>query len=156
MTLRARRYRAFSRAWAFHPYTLVRWDHWLRHAEFPAVHGTYNRVAETDAVLSAAVARDIDDFIARQSRRSLLPADETVARATSRAYLLEELAVITLQGAAERSARIYPGPELASFKAVRQGKVLGAPPGLDRDYYVYVSFERRNKAPVPHPAQLVA
>jgi len=137
-------------------YTLVRWDHWLRHAEFPAVHGTYNRVAETDAVLSAAVACDIDDFIARQSRRSLLPADETVARATSRAYLLEELAVITLQGAAERSARIYPGPELASFKAVRQGKVLGAPPGLDRDYYVYVSFERRNKAPVPHPAQLVA
>jgi hypothetical protein len=49
-------------------------------------------------------------------------------RAASRVYLLEELAAITLQGAAERSARIHPGPELASFKALRQGLVPGAPP----------------------------
>jgi hypothetical protein len=45
-----------------------------------------------------------------------------------------------------RAARIYPGPELASFTAVRQGHVPGAPPGLESDYYAHVSFERR-KAP---------
>jgi hypothetical protein len=50
----------------------------------------------------------------------------------SRAYLLEELAAITLQGAARRTARIYPGPQLESLRALRDGKVPGAPPGLDR------------------------
>jgi tRNA-dependent cyclodipeptide synthase len=132
------------------PYSVLRWDHWLRHPEFAAVQGAYSRLAASDPVLSAAVERDIDDFIVRQSRRRLL-ADETAARATSRAYLIEELAVITLQGSAERSARIYPGPELASFNAVRQGRVQGAPPGLDRDYYVQVNLERRKAlAPQPH------
>ena len=132
------------------PFAIVRWDNWLRHPEFPAVHAAYSRLAASDPVLSAAITRDIDDFIARQARRYGPPADETAERATSRAYLIEELAVITLQGAAERSARLYPGPELASFKALRQGRVPGAPPGLERDYYVSVSFERR-KTPVPLP-----
>jgi tRNA-dependent cyclodipeptide synthase len=130
------------------PFAIVRWNTWLRHPEFAVVHRTYSRLAETDAVLRLAVNRDIDDFIARQSRRGLLPPDETTTRAASRAYLIEELAAITLQGAAERSARIYPGPELASFKVLRQGLVPGAPAGLDRDYYVQVNLERR-KAPQP-------
>jgi tRNA-dependent cyclodipeptide synthase len=133
------------------PFTIVRWNTWLQHPEFPAVQGAYSWLATSDPVLRAAVARDIDGFITRQARRGApLPADETAARAMSRAYLIEELAVITLQGAAERSARIYPGPELASFKAVRQGLVQAAPPGLDRDYYVHINLERR-KAPVPQP-----
>ena len=67
-------------------------------------------------------------------------------RAASRAYLIEELAAITLQGGQQRSARIYPGPELASFHVVRSGGVPGAPAGLERDYYVHVNLERR-KAP---------
>lgn len=133
------------------PFAIVRWNTWLRHPEFPALHRAYTRLVETDAVLGVAVARDIDDFIARQARRGPLPADETAARAASRAYLIEELAVVTLQGAAERSARIYPGPQLASFKVLRQGLVPGAPAGLDRDYYVQVNLERR-KALAPQPA----
>jgi hypothetical protein len=135
------------------PFAIVRWNNWLRHPEFPAVHRAYSRLAKADPVLSGdsgTITRDIDDFIARQARRYGPPADETAARATSRAYLIEELAVITLQGSTERTARIYPGPELASFKAVRQRLVQGAPPGLDRDYYVHVNLERR-KAPAPHP-----
>jgi hypothetical protein len=64
--------------------------------------------------------------------------------------LSSQLAVITLQGAAECSARIYPGPELTSFKVLRQGLVSGVPAGLDRDYYVQVNLERR-KAPQPLP-----
>jgi hypothetical protein len=76
-------------------------------------------------------------------------------RAASRVYLLEELAVITLQGATERSARIYPGTELGCFKVVRAGQVAGAPPGLDRDYYVRINLEQR-KMPAPRPAQRLA
>ena len=132
------------------PYTIVRWNEWLRHAEFPAVHATYSRLAASDRVLSTAIAADIDGFIARRAKHGGGMAEVSAVRAASRAYLIEELAAITLQGRAQSSARIYPGPELASFHAVRGGLVAGAPGGLERDYYVHVNLERR-KAPVPLP-----
>jgi len=125
------------------PYTVIRWDHWLRHPDYLAVHDAYTALAHRDSVLSAAIAADIGGFVARHARRGTPVADEGWARAASRSYLIEELAVITLQGAAERTARLYPGPELAAFKAVRQGKVPAAPPGLDRDYYVHFNLEHR-------------
>ena len=132
------------------PYTIIRWNEWLRHAEFPAVHEAYSRLAASDPVLSTAIAADIDGFIARQEKHGGGIADVSAVRTASRAYLIEELAAITLQGRAQSSARIYPGPELASFRAVRGGRVAGAPAGLERDYYVHVNLERR-KAPAPLP-----
>jgi tRNA-dependent cyclodipeptide synthase len=131
------------------PYTIVRWNAWLRDPEFPAVHGAYSRLAEADAVLRAAIAADVDGFMTRQDRQGAVVADADAMRRTSRDYLLEELAVITLQGRRQSSARIYPGPELGSFNAVRSGRVPAAPAGLERDYYVHVNLERR-KAPAPH------
>ena len=133
------------------PYTIIRWDQWLRHVEFPAMHEGYSRLAQSDAVLSAAIAADIEGFMARQAKHGTLVTDADAMRAASRAYLLEELAAITLQGRVEGSARLYPGPELASFHAVRRGRVIGAPAGLERDYYVHINLERR-KAPSLQPA----
>ena len=125
------------------PFMIVRWNEWLWHPEFPAVHRAYSRLAEADAVLSAAMAADIDGFIARQVRQGAAIAGASTMRAASRAYLLEELAIITLQGCEQSSARIYPGPELASFNAIRGGRVADAPAGLERDYYVRINLERR-------------
>ncbi|MGE0279077.1 MAG: tRNA-dependent cyclodipeptide synthase [Rhizobiaceae bacterium] len=136
------------------PYTITRWNEWLRHTEFPAVHQAYGRLAQSNAVLSGAVVADIDGFIARQVKHGESIADTSAVRAASRAYLLEELAVITLQGRAQASARIYPGPELASFRAIRSSRVTDAPAGLERDYYVHVNLERRKApAPLPHAAE---
>lgn len=131
--------------------TVVRWNEWLRHADFPAVHGAYTRLAQSDAVLSAAIAADIDGFTARREKHAVI-ADAEAIRTASQAYLLEELAVITLQGRQQSSARLYPGPELASFHAVRSGRVAGAPVGLERDCYVHVNLERR-KAAAPRLAR---
>ena len=132
------------------PCVIVRWDAWLRHPDFFAVFDAYSGLAQSDQVLRAAMAADIEGFIARHAKRGAPLADEAWVRAASRAYLLEELAVITLQGAQQRSARIYPGPELESFKAVRAGKVPDAPPGLGGDYYVHINLEHR-KTPVSRP-----
>jgi hypothetical protein len=99
-------------------------------------------------VLSTAIAADIDGFTERRAKHGAAVGDASVLHAASRAYLLEELAVITLQGRQQSSARIYPGPELACFGAVRGGRIAGAPAGLERDYYVRVNLERR-KAPAP-------
>jgi tRNA-dependent cyclodipeptide synthase len=138
------------------PYTIIRWNEWLRHGEFPAVHAAYGRLAQTDAVLSTAIAADIDGFIARQVKHGGGLTDMSAVRAASRAYLIEELAVITLQGRAQVSARIYPGPELASFRAIRSGRVIGAPTGLERDYYARVNLDRRKApAPLPHAARSI-
>ncbi len=47
---------------------------------------------------------------------------------------------------AAASGPLYPGPELASFRAIRSGRVAGPPAGLERDYYVRVNLERRKAA----------
>jgi tRNA-dependent cyclodipeptide synthase len=133
------------------PYAVVRWDDWLRCPEFPDILGAYSRLAKTNPVLRPAVSADIDGFLARQARRGEPVGDQNPVRAASRDYLLEELAVITLQGRAERSARIYPGPELASFKALRAGSVDGSPAGLERDYYVHVTYLQRRRSPALVP-----
>jgi hypothetical protein len=91
-------------------------------------HAPRSYPAEYKKVIRAAGHESIPAPRPPAAGRGLPPADETAACAASCAYLLEELAAITLQGAAESSPRIYPGPELASFKALRQGLVPGAPP----------------------------
>ena len=137
------------------PFTVVRWNEWLRRAEFPPVHAAYSRLAASDPVLSTTIAGDIDGFLARQVKHGGGMADLSAVRTASRAYLIEELAVITLQGRVQSSARIYPGPELASFHAVRGDRVAGAPGGLERDYYVHVNLERRKvPAPLPRAARM--
>ena len=107
-------------------------------------------------MLSAAIAADIDGFIARQVKHGGGIADTSAVRAASQAYL-RGACRDHLAGPGQRSARIYPGPELASFRAVRDGSVAGAPAGLERDYYVRVNLERRKApAPLPHAARLTA
>jgi tRNA-dependent cyclodipeptide synthase len=128
-------------------FSVVRWNAWLQRPDFLAVLDQYARLASSDPVLSRAIAADVEGFIERREKKGLLNAG--VARATSRAYLLEELSVITLQGAAERSARIYPGPQLECFKVVRDGQVPDAPAGLGRDYYVHINLERKSIGPRP-------
>src|SRR5688572_7303473 len=83
-------------------YTFVRWNAWLQHPLFAEVHDAYSQLATSDAVLSAAVATDIEGFLARRASRGAAAPDMRLMRAASRAYLLEELAVITLQGREER------------------------------------------------------
>jgi hypothetical protein len=53
------------------------------------------------------------------------------------------LAVITLQARAYPGARVYPGPQLESFRAVAAGVVADAPPGLERQYHAAIDFKRR-------------
>ena len=72
------------------------------------MHAAYSRLARSDPVLSAAIAADIDGFIARQVKHGGGIADTSAVCGASRAYLIEELAAITLQGRAQSSARIYP------------------------------------------------
>src|SRR5262249_18348814 len=129
---------ACGKAWAF-----VCWESWLRHDDFVAVLAAYTVLVDSHPVLAPAFQADIDGFLSRHIRRGSTLEDNALIKATSRAYLLEELAAITLQGRALTSARIYPGPELQSFAVIRNGQVPEAPHGLENDYYVHTNLQHR-------------
>jgi hypothetical protein len=122
--------------------TLSHWDDWRGHPEFPAVLEQF-RAAAGGELLGRALDHDATAFVARQAGKGL-PA--TVEQ--SRAYLLEELAVIALEARAYPGARIYPGPELECFR-VASGLVAGVPRGLERQYHTAIDFKRRRQSPEP-------
>jgi hypothetical protein len=116
--------------------TLSRWDDWLAKPEFPRVLEQFRTAAA--GALGALIERDAHAFIARQAGKDLgAPVEQ------SRDYLLEELAAITLQARACPGARVYPGPQLESFRAVAAGVVADAPRGLERQYHTAIDFKRR-------------
>ena len=103
-----------------------------------------------------AIAADIDGSIARQVKHGGGMADTSAGRAASRAYLIEELAAITLQGRAQGRRGFIPARSLPASAPFADGRVAGAPAGLERDYDVHVNLERRKApAPLPHAARSI-
>ena len=116
--------------------TVSHWDDWLAKPEFPRVLEQFRAAAA--GALGALIKRDAHAFIARQAGKGLgSPVEQ------SREYLLEELAAITLQARACPGARVYPGPQLESFRAVAAGLVAEAPRGLERQYHTTIDFKHR-------------
>ena len=119
--------------------TVSRWDDWLARPEFPAVLERFAAAAR--GALAPAIEHDARAFVERQAGKGVgAPVEQ------SRGYLLEELAAITLQARAYPGARVYPGPQLESFRAVAAGIVGDAPRGLERQYHTAVDFKRRRSA----------
>ncbi len=125
---------------------VIRWSAWYRHADYAATLAGFERAHAIDPVLREAVHDDSVDFYRRRSRPPSLPELEH-----SRNYLLEELAVITLQARALPSVKLYPGGELRSLRVVRQGLVADAPQGLEREQFAQIKIETRSVAPGPAP-----
>lgn len=126
----------------------MRWAEWLRHPDYPATLGGFARAHELSAVLREAVADDIDEFYRRRRR-----APSLVEQEHSRDYLLEELAVITLQARSLPSVKLYPGGELRCLHVVRHGEVPDAPRGLEREQFARIKIEAREPSPALLPGQ---
>ncbi len=119
--------------------TVSRWDDWLAKPEFPGVLERFRAAGK--GALGTGIEHDAHAFVARQAGKGLgLPVEQ------SREYLLEELAAITLQARAHPGARVYPGPQLESFRAVAAGLVAEAPRGLERQYHTAIDFKHRRAA----------
>ena len=116
--------------------TVSRWDEWRAKPEFSSVLEEFRAAAH--GLLGAAIEQDAQAFVAR---RIASGAAASVER--SRHYLLEELSAVTLHARAYPGARVYPGPELESFRTVASGLAAGAPTGLERQYHTVVAFKRR-------------
>ncbi len=114
---------------------IVRWAEWYSHPDFQDVLTGFHRAHEIDDGFREVVDRDARKFYQRKSiDPSLLELEH------AKNYLIEEVAVMTLQARELPSLKLYPGSELLCLKAVRNGKVPSAPKGLEREQFARVKF----------------
>jgi tRNA-dependent cyclodipeptide synthase len=118
---------------------VIRWSSWYQHPDYAEALDGFSRAVAANPLLRDAMERDVDEFFQRQGRE----AQET-KRQHSRDYLIEELAVFTLQSRTMSSLKLYPGKEPISIHVVRNGLVPEAPRGLEREQYGRIKFHTRS------------
>jgi hypothetical protein len=117
--------------------SVTRWDDLLNKPEFPAVLAQFKAAAQQSSVLHAAIAADVAMFVSRQ------PTPLPDASLRSAAYILEELAAITLHARGVAGARLYPSKNLQSFAVVEANLVPEAPWGLQNQQRIHLELKRR-------------
>lgn len=85
---------------------IIRWDYWLDHADFPALHAEVKNKYERDLIFRKAIDEECISFVTRQKSAGMGAALER-----SKAYLLEECAVFQIMFRTP-AADIYPGSTL--------------------------------------------
>lgn len=123
---------------------VVRWAQWYRHPDYAGTLAGFERAHAVSPVLRQAVQDDIAEFYRRKGHAPSLIESEH-----SRNYLIEELAVITLQARDLPSLKLYPGGELRCLNVVRRKLVTEAPAGLEREQFAQIKIETRAPAPMP-------
>jgi tRNA-dependent cyclodipeptide synthase len=127
---------------------VIRWSQWHRHSDYDTVLEAVTRAYDTSPMFRDAVESDVSEFCRRQGRQATASGCRH-----SRDYLLEEVAVFTLEARALPSLKLYPGDEPMCVNIVRRGLVPEAPRGLEREQYAKVKFHTRgyqaNQAPGP-------
>ncbi|HRC27107.1 MAG TPA: hypothetical protein PKX87_06725, partial [Alphaproteobacteria bacterium] len=116
------------------PYEIIRWDHWLTHPEFPALHAAMREYYDSNIFFRKIVGRDVALFTARNP-------EANPSRCVD--YLLEEAAADTLFCRQNPVARLYPASELATYGYLSRTKIPQHLNGLERGTHVRVSFHRR-------------
>lgn len=117
---------------------IIRWQEWYSHPDYQATLDAFHTAYEKNMMLQAAIEEDVQDFYNRQSTQ---PTERQMW--CGRDYLIEELAIFTLQAIELPSAKIYPGDELKCSRLVRAGLIPEAPKGLENEQFMKIKLERR-------------
>ena len=124
------------------PFTVHRWDEWLTHKDFGASITQAKKMYLESNDLRNSIQKDIRNFSLRTYGTELISKQR---QKLSIQYYLEEIAAHNLLLKQEPGLVIYPGKQLESFKAIREGKVANAPETLTNSEYcrlVIHSFEK--------------
>lgn len=129
-----------------------RWNDWLHHPEFNAVHAKVIEYYEHVPTFRACADADIESFIGRKRSQG---ADEAFTRleTASRAYLLEETAAYIIMARTYAANRVYPAKPLQTFEYLRHAP--GLPPllqGMERAMCVRVLLKRVRETEALHKA----
>jgi tRNA-dependent cyclodipeptide synthase len=120
---------------------VIRWGQWYENPDYASLLDSFQTAYADSQIFQDAVEADVDGFFRRQGREPT-PAE----RQHSRDYLIEEVAVLSLQARDRRSIKLYPGDELACLNVVRRGLVEGAPRGLEHEQFAKVRFHTRGNS----------
>ena len=122
---------------------IIRWGTWYKHPDFERTLARFHSAFENDLILRNAVMEDIHNFFQRTERSASLRDKEGC-----KDFLIEELAVLTLQARELPSVRIYPGTELKCLAAVR-ACTTDTPKGLEQELFMRIKFEKRAAPSIP-------
>lgn len=117
--------------------SITRWNDLLRNPCFPETLTQFKQAAAENASFREAIRSDVKRFLDRQT--TLRP--DSAER--SEAYLLEELAAVTLHARQQKGARLYPSENLESFRLVEAGLIGEAPRGLENQQRVELHLRKR-------------
>jgi tRNA-dependent cyclodipeptide synthase len=124
---------------------VIRWGQWYEQPDYPTVLDSFQSAYRTSRVFRDAVENDVDRFVRRLGRESM-----PTERQHSRDFLIEEVAVLTLQARELPGLRIYPGDQLACMDVVSRGLVPDAPRGLEREQFAEVNLRTRASLEAAH------
>lgn len=124
------------------PYEIIRWDSFLEHADYRETKYLFEKLYFESELYRFQVNQDIEIFLERRRKRGLSEIDRTRFDICLQHYISEEMAVDTLIGRNKPTAFIYPGSEVLTNQALRQGNVKGQPYGLQNTWHTWVEFNR--------------
>jgi tRNA-dependent cyclodipeptide synthase len=124
---------------------VIRWKQWHEHPNYATVLEGFQYAAAVNSTLNSAIENDVDMFCRRQNETMT-----ATGRQHSRDFLIEELAVMTLQARELPHLRMYPGEQLDCVHAVRTGLIPEAPRGLEREQFARLDIRTRDLAPIPY------
>jgi tRNA-dependent cyclodipeptide synthase len=117
---------------------IIRWAEWYEKPGYQDILEQFRHACAINPILNEAVHKDAVGFYRRKNREAS-PNEIKCAKE----YLIEEMAVVTLQARTLDSVKIYPGEDLLCLHAVRHGLVTEAPKGLEREQFAKVKLEKR-------------
>ena len=121
---------------------IIRWAEWYSRPDYQDVLTAFQRAHELNPTLRDAVHEDVMGFYRRKEQAPTLAEQER-----GKDYLIEELAVMTLQARELASLKVYPGDELNCLRVVRAGLVDEAPKGIEREQFAKVKFHTKGAEP---------
>ncbi len=125
-----------------------RWDEWLSHPAYKALHRELIAFRDEDSGLRTAFETDALNYISRRYNRHEA-FDFERALHNSMAYLAEEIACYILIGRTYGALRVYPGEDMHCFHYMRTGAVPESLRGLEKAPHLKLGFRRKlNASPV--------
>lgn len=127
--------RTIDAAASRHDVTVVRWDEWLQHPEFPRWEKALAGLFGESQRFADAIRHEIRRY---GSRRGIaLSADQSERLCY---YLVEELAVYGIQSESRDTVNIYPGGMMSLYRVLPE--IEGVPTALAYRDFVFLDLER--------------
>ena len=118
---------------------IVRWDDWKAHPDFEYRLAVLEHAYASDVRFADTIRSDLRKYLNRQGllARPRRP-DESLVLDQLANYLLEELAVYSIQADTPATVNVYPGSQMNVFKEMSTFESV--PPSLKVRHYAYLEI----------------